>query len=128
MLAIIWTLGLWVALPLAAIIAIPTVIGIPMGVGTFLFVLPALAFLGYLVTGIRLGDWIMEQLRKSVEQPRPYLAALAGIGTLLLLGMIPFLGGFVAPVAGALGSGAMLLTLWRGVRGVPEPEFVTAEV
>ena len=126
--AIIWTLGVWVALPLAAIFAIPTVIGIPVGVGTFLFVLPALAFLGYLITGVRLGDWIMEKVKHSVEQPRPYLAALAGIGTLLVLGLIPFLGGFVAPIAGALGSGALLLTLWRGVRSRPEVEYATAEV
>lgn len=114
----VWTLGTWVLLPLGAVFAIPTIIGIPMGLGMFVFVLPTLAFIGYLVTAIRLGDWIIGKLRKSVEQPWPYFAAVTGTVTLLILGLLPVVGGMVPIVAGALGSGAVLLTLARGV-GIP---------
>lgn len=117
---LVWTLGAWVLLPLSAVFAIPTVVGIPMGVGMFLFVLPTLAFLGYLVTAIRLGDWIVGGFTKSVEQPRPYFAAVAGTFTLLILGLLPLVGGWIPVVAGALGSGAVLLTLARGVGLPPE--------
>lgn len=114
----LWTLGAWLLLPLGALFAIPTVVGMPMGIGMFVFVLPTLAFLGYLVTAIRLGDWIVGKVRHSVEQPWPYVAAVVGTLFLLVLGLLPVLGGMVPMVAGALGSGAILLTLARGM-GLP---------
>lgn len=122
----LWAVGVWVLLPLGAIFAIPTIVGIPMGVGMFVFILPTLAFLGYLVTAIRLGDFIIGRVRKSVEQPWPYVAAVVGTATLLVAGMLPFIGGLVPMLAGALGSGAIMLLLARRV-GIPdEPQLTRA--
>ena len=122
----LWTLGVWVLLPMGAIFAIPTIVGIPMGVGMFVFILPTLAFLGYLVTAIRIGDFIVGRFRKSVEQPWPYLAAVVGTATLLVGGILPLVGGMVPMLAGAIGSGAILLVLARRA-GVPvEPELTHA--
>ena len=118
---LVWTLGTWLLLPLGAVFVIPTVVGIPLGVGIFVFVLPTLAFLGYLISAIRLGDGLVAAVRKSVEQPRPFVAALTGTVALLLLGLAPWIGAFVPILAGAWGSGALLLTLVRAVGLRPGP-------
>lgn len=112
---VLWGLGAWVLLPLGAMALIPTIIGLPIGIGMFVFVLPTLAFLGYLIVAIRLGDFLMGRIRKGVEQPRPYRAAVIGTVLLLALGILPGVGGMIPMLAGAVGTGAVLLTLARGV-------------
>ena len=71
--------------------------------------MPALGFLGYLVTGIRLGDYIIGAMRGSDEAWHPYLAAAVGLGALVVAGWIPVLGAVVSPVAAFLGGGALAL-------------------
>jgi hypothetical protein len=106
----------WVALPIVAVALFATVIGIPTALGFFVFVMPTIGFLGYLVTGTRLGDWIVGRVRGRVEAYHPYLAAILGVGILLVAARVPVLGALVTPLAGILGGGAIGLVAWRAIR------------
>ena len=106
----------WFVLPLLAGLLASTVVGLPVGLGILLVLLPALGFLGYLVAGIWLGDVALGALRHRVSAVHPYASAAAGLFLLLVLGWIPFLGALVTVAAVALGSGALALLAWRRFR------------
>lgn len=105
---------IWIAMPILMIAVLFTLVGIPLGIGYFLFVLPVLAFLGYVVAGALLGRTVLRSLG-GVEHP--YLAALAGLALLQVIGLIPWIGWIASFVATTLGSGALLLLGWRAWRG-----------
>ena len=123
--ALLAVLLAWIAVPMVMIAAIVTIVGAPIGLGYFVFVLPALWFLGYIVAGSMLGRTI---LHRTVESDRPYLATLLGLLLLQVVGLVPWFGGLVSFVAGVLGSGALLLLAWRAWRGprVAQPAPTTA--
>jgi hypothetical protein len=104
----------WVVLPVMMILVVFTLIGIPLGVGYFLFVLPALWFLGYLVAGTQIGRMI---LRRQVNEQHPYLAALLGLLILQLLAALPIPTGIISFLAGIYGSGALIAIAWKAWRG-----------
>jgi hypothetical protein len=124
---------LWICAPFVAVSAMATVIGIPIGVGLFVFVLPTLGFLGYLVCGARLGEAALARLRAPDAPERPYLAAALGLTLLPLLGLTPFFGALITLLAVAAGAGAVVLAAWRGsrlvapVRPAPADPRVMAE-
>jgi hypothetical protein len=118
---VIGTLAVWIGLPIIAIIAFMTVVGIPTGIGIFLFLLPALGFLGYLISGIRLGDYLLGIIRGSDEAWHPYLAAIVGLLTLLLMGFVPVVGSVVSPIAGMFGAGALAARAFEVARKPPRP-------
>lgn len=113
---IIGCVFLWVAVPILAGIAIVTIVGLPLGLGVFLFLLPALGFLGYLVTGTRLGIWLLT-LGGREAGDRPFLAAGLGMLALQLLVLIPGLGIIIALLAGIWGGGALAFRLYRNAGG-----------
>jgi cytoskeletal protein CcmA (bactofilin family) len=112
--AILAALLIWIALPVAMVMAFFTLVGIPIGLGYFLFVLPVLWFLGYLVTGTLIGRVIVH---RTVESERPYLASVIGLLILQVAGLVPWLGGVLGFLAGVIGSGALVLLAWRAWRG-----------
>jgi hypothetical protein len=107
----------WVGLPILAILFFFTVIGIPLGVAIFVFVLPALWFLGYLVAGTRLGLAIVRPSDPVAARGRLILAAVVGLLILQIIGLIPFLGGVIVFFAGLFGSGALLYLVYRNLTG-----------
>lgn len=123
--AIVAMLLAWVAMPVAMVMISFTLVGIPIGIGYFLFVLPVLWFLGYIVTGTLLGKSI---IHRTVETERPYMAAVVGLMILQLIGLIPWLGGLLGFVAGIAGSGALLLLAWRAWRGPRSAQTPTPTV
>jgi hypothetical protein len=110
--------GLFAAIliPILAIAAIVTIVGAPLGLGVLLGALPLLAFVGFLVGGIFLGEELLGT-RKEPAAARPYRGALLGIFLLQVIGLVPFVGGLATAVASILGLGAILLLGWRTVRG-----------
>jgi hypothetical protein len=107
-----------VILPIVAVLVTMTVIGAPIGLALLLVVLPAIAFLAWLVAAIWIGDWIVARLRGAPEPDRPYRAALVGVFVLAAAGLVPF----VTAVATLFGFGALLLAAWRVLRGeAPAP-------
>lgn len=106
-----------VALPLIAIALIATVVGAPIGLAMLFLVLPAIAFLAWIVAAIWIGDWIVIRMRGTAEPDRPYRAAVVGVVALAILGMLPF----VTAIATLFGFGAILLAAWRVLRREGSP-------
>ena len=98
-----------------AVLALVTVIGAPLGFAILLGLWPLAGFVGYVVTGIWIGDWV---LHRSVGAParRPYVEAVLGVLVLAVLSAIPVLG-FLTAIASLFGFGAVLLLVWRILRG-----------
>ena len=110
-----------IVIPILAIVAILTIIGAPLGLGILLGFLPLVAFVGFLVAGIFIGEEILGT-RKEPETQRPYRGALLGIVLLQIIGLVPVVGGLATAVASLLGLGAILLISWRIVRGTGTAE------
>ena len=112
-------LGALAAIIVAASLAIVTIVGAPLGVGLLIGFLPGILFVGYVVAGISLGDWMLRRLTQRAPRERPYAAAAVGIVVLGLLSVIPTVGGF----ASLFGVGAITRLMWRNARqsGASEP-------
>ena len=104
-----------VLIPLAAFVLIATLIGAALGVGILIALWPLVAFVGYLVAGIWIGDWILQQRRPAVARERPYLASVIGLLILQALGLVPVLG-IVSSLVSLFGFGAVMLLAWRTLR------------
>lgn len=101
-----------IAVPLAAVLLMVTVIGAPIGFIVLFIALPAVLVLAWIMAAIWIGDWLVARLRGSREPERPYLAAVLGVVTLAVAGMLPF----VTAIATLFGFGALLLSAWRVLR------------
>jgi hypothetical protein len=97
---------LFFGLPILAIIALLTVVGIPLGLG-LLAALLAIYALGYSAAAWVLG-------RSIVRGPTAWVVAfLVGWAILRVLALIPILGGLVWFVAVVVGLGALAVAIWR---------------
>jgi hypothetical protein len=99
--------------PIAAILAMFTIIGIPAGLGLLLVIWPAAAFIGYIVAAIWLGEWILGRRADGPRADRPYAAATVGLLAAFVLGLIPI----VTAILSIFGIGAVVLAAWRTLRG-----------
>jgi len=92
--------------PIAAIILLVTIVGIPLG----LFVLLALALLytiGYVAGAHALGRLIIK------PPTSPFLAFLVGLGILRLVALVPFAGGLAWLLASIFGLGVLIVSSRR---------------
>jgi cytoskeletal protein CcmA (bactofilin family) len=97
---------LFFGLPLLAIIALVTVIGIPLGIGLLAALLLIYA-LGYSAAA-----WILG--RSIVREPTAWAVAfLAGWAMLRVVALIPILGGLAWFAAVVFGLGALAVAIWR---------------
>ncbi|HYO41751.1 MAG TPA: hypothetical protein VES19_01015 [Candidatus Limnocylindrales bacterium] len=106
-----------ILLPLLSFLLVITVIGAPIGFTLAFVVLPALAFLGWLVAAIWVGDWMIGKSRGVRETGRPYRAAILGVIVLGIAGILPFVSG----IATLFGFGGLLLAGWRMLRPETPP-------
>ncbi|HEX8771665.1 MAG TPA: polymer-forming cytoskeletal protein [Acidimicrobiales bacterium] len=101
-----WGLLAFFGLPILAIIALVTIVGIPLGLG----VLAALALiytLGYGATA-----WIIG--RRILRTGTPWVGAfLLGWSILRVLALIPVVAGLIWFAAVVFGLGALTVTIWR---------------
>jgi hypothetical protein len=104
-----------IGLPILGVLAILTLIGIPIGV-VILASAPVLWVLGYLVTAGRIGAAIVGRVTHGELPDHPYLATSAGVVAVQLIGLIPFLGGVVVALAGMIGTGALALLAFHARR------------
>lgn len=114
----------WIALPVVGALLFAAVIGIPTALAIWFVVLPVLGSVGFLASGIWLGERLV-----GGQQPvgHPYLAAFVGTLLLVLAGVVPFIGPLVVAVASFLGSGALALMAGRAVTARPETPVPTPE-
>ncbi len=111
-------LVLWIPIPIAAALVFATIVGIPTALAIWLFALPVLGFVGFIVAGIRLGEYA---IARDGGTGHPYLASLLGVGALVIAGAIPIIGPIVVTIASFLGSGALALEAFRSARRQPQP-------
>ena len=109
---------LWIVVPVIGGLLFATVVGIPTALTIWLLALPLLGFVGFLVAGIRIGEYITA---RGVGIGHPYLASFVGLLTLIIVGAIPAIGPLIVTVAGFIGSGALALHAYRAVRNQPKP-------
>ena len=106
----------WFAIPAIALLAMITLIGLPLGLGLLIFLLPALWFLGYIVAGARLGSFLLARIGQETGQ-RPVSATILGLALLQAIALLPFFGALVAIIAGAWGAGALAFLAFRAAGG-----------
>ncbi|HEX4761155.1 MAG TPA: hypothetical protein VH256_10155 [Thermoleophilaceae bacterium] len=101
-----WGIGLFIGLPLLGVIALITLVGIPLGVGLLLALFPIYA-LGYTTSA-----WLLGRRLVKLPHGRP-LAFLAGWGILRVAAIVPVLGELVWIAATVYGLGVLLMAVWR---------------
>jgi hypothetical protein len=110
---IAWGLGLFLGLPIAALAAVLTLVGIALGLLVLLALLPLYA-LGYVIAGYVLGRAIVSDRRGRAA------AFLAGWAILRVVAFIPVLGVLAWIGATVFGLGTLTVAVWRG-RGPASP-------
>lgn len=111
-----WGLLAFFGLPIVGILALVTIVGIPLGFGL-------LAALGLIYAlGYGASAWIVG--RRVVREPTSWiLAFLAGWAILRVVALIPILGGLMWFVAVVFGLGALLVAVTRARSGSrPAPQ------
>jgi cytoskeletal protein CcmA (bactofilin family) len=95
--------------PIAAFIACITVVGLMIGISTFILWMTTL-FCAQIVVGAIVGQWLMGHTRETWQ-----LIGRMVVGVILVrvLGMIPFLGGWVRFAVVLWGMGAISLAIYR---------------
>lgn len=104
--------------PILAVLAILTVIGIPAGIGLLFVAWPAVAFIGYIVAAIWLGEWLLSRREGAVPAERPYAAATLGLVVAFVIGLVPL----VSAILSIFGLGAVVLAALRTLRRPGTPE------
>ena len=110
-----------VGVPIVAVLLMITVVGAPLGVAILLMVWPLVAFIGYLVAGIWIGDWVLHQTVRGQGSERPYLAAIVGVLILEVLAIVP-VAAFLVALASLFGFGSVLLLALRTLRSHPSSQ------
>ena len=116
---------LLIGLPLLALLALVTVVGIPFAIGLLLARAP-LAAVGYVT-----GAWVLGRRMVGPPPDRRFLAFLAGWAVLRVAGLVPVLGALVFFVTALFGVGALAWALLRarsegGATGGPEAPLAPA--
>jgi hypothetical protein len=110
-----------ILIPIVAILLFPTLIGAPLGFGILVVALPLVAFGGYLVAAVWIGERLLGLLGTARERERPYVAVALGVVVLGAIGLVPVLG-LVTAIASLFGFGAVILLAIRTiVTGSPAP-------
>lgn len=99
--------------PIAAILLLVTVLGIPLAL-LALLAYPAALLLGYVMTPIGIGDWVMQRFATTRAAQTGWRAAAAAVVVLAiaLLARVPVLGTVVVLAVLLAGLGALALQ-WR---------------
>jgi len=102
-----------VCVPVAAVLLLVTVIGLPLAL-LVLLAYPVLLLLGYELTAIGISDWTMRRFAGARAQSPGWraLAAAAAVFLVALLARLPAIGGLLAFLALLVGIGALVLQ-WK---------------
>jgi hypothetical protein len=105
-----------IVLPIVAVIALITIVGIPAGIFLLLFLIPALAFLGYIVAGAMLGRLVLGGFGDRGRVVNAFAAVVLGIVILQVALLIPVLG-VASLLIGIWGVGGLVFYAIRAARG-----------
>lgn len=114
--------ALLVCIPIASVILLFTVIGVPLA---FLSMAAyfALLMVGYVAAAAAVGDLLLKRLRRGAVETFGWriLAAICGIFVIALLGRLPVLGGLILFAALIMGIGAVGLQVRRTLQPAGQP-------
>lgn len=116
-----WGLALFFGLPVAGVVALVTLVGIPFGLGVLLG-LGLIYTLGYTAFAFALGRMLMK------PPANRYLVFLAGWAIVRVASLIPFVTGAVWFVSIVYGLGALAVAARRAGKGEPVAPAMTAFV
>jgi hypothetical protein len=109
-----WGVAIAIGVPVLAVLALVTLVGIPFGVALLLAAIPVL-LVAYVTSACIVGRRVLRSRSTS-----PWVALLAGWGILRVLALIPVAGALVGLAATVVGLGALAVALWRAGRpGAP---------
>jgi hypothetical protein len=109
-----WGVAIAIGVPLLAILALVTLVGIPFGVALLLSAIPVL-LVAYATTA-----WIVGRRVLRNRSTSRWAALFAGWGLLRVLALIPVAGALVGLAATVVGLGALAVALWQARRpGAP---------
>jgi hypothetical protein len=113
-LALLWGLVAFACIPVAAVLLLITIIGIPLAILAFLLFL-ALLLAGQAVTAASIADLVLRRYRPAEASRAAWRAGFAILVALALalLVRVPFLGGIVALVAILVGIGVIAAWAFR---------------
>ncbi|MGE5379442.1 MAG: hypothetical protein ACM3NT_00080 [Methylocystaceae bacterium] len=113
-----WGFAILILLPIAAVIAMITVVGIPIALAA-LTVYSGILFAGKLIVGFGLVRFLAAKYNWANLQ-KPFAAAAVGTLSLMLLNLIPEVGFFITLVVVMMALGSVFMALKRGLasRGV----------
>jgi hypothetical protein len=103
-----------ICVPVAAVLFLITIIGVPLGLLTIALYL-VLLVVGYVSTGISIGDWLLKRMMSDRANTALWRigGAIAGVLIVSLLARIPWIGGWVVLIALLAGLGALTLQVWQ---------------
>jgi hypothetical protein len=108
--AIGWGIAMAIGVPLLAVLALATLVGIPLGIALLLAAIPVL------LVAYATAAWIIGRRVLRNRSSSPWVALLAGWGILRVLALIPAVGALVGLVATVVGLGALTVALWQSRR------------
>jgi hypothetical protein len=108
--SLLWGFVALVCIPVAILILMISIIGIPLAL-LALLLYGVLLLVGYVGSGVALGQWALARFKADASAGKGWriASAMAAVFMLALLGRVPFLGGFVALAAVLVGIGAIAL-------------------
>jgi hypothetical protein len=109
-----WGVAIAIGVPLLAVLALVTLVGIPFGVALLLAAVPVL------LVAYATSAWIVGRRVLRNRSTLPWAALLIGWGILRVLALIRVAGALVGLAATVVGLGALAVALWRAGRpGAP---------
>jgi hypothetical protein len=102
-----WGVAIAIGVPVLAILALVTLVGIPFGIALLLAAIPVL------LIAYAAGAWIAGRLVLRGRSAGPWAALLAGWAIVRVLALIPFVGGLVSLATTVVGLGALAVALWQ---------------
>ncbi|CAN5679805.1 hypothetical protein BH23CHL4_BH23CHL4_02010 [soil metagenome] len=114
--SLITAILLWVVVPIAAVLVLFTIVGLPLGISTLIVLLPILLLLGLIVVGAWIGSYII----KSNTTGGAIGMTMIGVIILALVSLIPFVA-VITGLAGMLGAGALVYRTFNRSRTLTPP-------
>ncbi len=110
--SLLWGFIALVCIPVAALILLVSIVGIPLAL-LLLLLYFALLLVGYVGSAIALGQWALARFKADVAARTGWRigAAMVAVLLLALLGSVPFVGAIVAFIAMLAGIGGIALLL-----------------
>src|ERR687885_82901 len=109
-----WGVGIAIGVPLLAVLALVTLVGIPFGIALLLAAIPVL------LVAYATSAWMVGRRVLRTRSSSPWVALFAGWVILRVVALIPIAGALIGLAATVVGLGALAVALWRAGRaGAP---------